>query len=238
METIKFNYIGKYAYDVIDKPRPANEFIPEWHKNMPTYAKTPLCPAGDKLSTLDGGTNVTAKKCMPMLDSISEGYIIPLWADVHVQQTLNGPYLGWMVDKDVFSVHGSPYPGMVPPFGFSNLVFKFMTYMRIETPPGYSIMVRTPSGHNDLPVRVISSTVDTDKSVIDSNIPCVFKEGFEGVIKRGTPIAQIVPFKRQPWKAEVDIISEEDFNNQLNRDFLTCLKDNYVKKFWSRKKYE
>jgi hypothetical protein len=238
MPTIKFNYIGKYAYDVCERPRPSKEFIPQWHKDMPTYDRNPVCPSGDRLSVYNRATNVTGKKCIPMLDGITEGYTVPLWADINVEQTPQGPYLGWTVDMDVFSVHGSSYPGLPAPPGFHPMVFKYMPYFRIETPPGYSVFIRPPAGHYDLPIQVIPATVDTDKSVIDSNFPCWIKSGFQGVIKKGTPIAQVIPFKRDNWSSEVSMISDEDFNHQLNRDFLTSLKDNYINKFWSRKKYE
>ena len=238
MNKIKFNYIGEYAYNVCERPKPAKEYIPEWHKRMPVYAPTPSCPAGDKLSIHNNGTNVTGKKCMPMLDGISEGYIVPLWADVNVEQTPQGPYVTWTTDINVFSVHGSPYPGMPAPMGYHPIVFKYSPYFRIETPPGYSIFIRPPAGHQDLPIQVVSATVDTDKSVIDSNFPCWFRSDFEGVIKKGTPIAQVIPFKRQDWKSEFSMISEDEFAYQMNKGFLSTLKDNYVSKFWSRKKYE
>jgi antitoxin (DNA-binding transcriptional repressor) of toxin-antitoxin stability system len=36
------------------------------------------------------------------------------------------------------------------------------------------------------------------------SIPFYIKNGFEGVIKSGTPVAQIIPFKQENWKAEVE----------------------------------
>lgn len=238
MPKITFNYLSDYADRVCERPSPAQNFIPEWHRKMPTYSPTPFAPHGDKLSIHDGGTNVTAKKCMPMLDGITGGYVVPLWADINIQQTGQGPYVNWTVDMDVFSIHGSPYPNMPAPLGFHPMVFKYMPYFRIETPPGYSVMIRPPAGHYDLPIQVIPATVDTDKSVIDSNFPCWIKAGFEGVVKKGTPIAQVIPFRRENWKAEFTKTDENEFAYQINRGFLNTLKDNYVSRYWSRKKYE
>lgn len=238
MPKINFTYLGRHAYEVCEHPRPASQFIPDWHKNMNSYSPTPTCPAGDRLSILNQGTNATAKKCMPMLDSISSGYIVPLWTDVVVERTANGPYINWVVDQPVFGVHGSSYQGMDVPVGMHPMVFKYMTYFRMETPPGYSVAVQPPAGHNNLPVRVIPAVIDTDKSQIDSNFPCWIRADFEGIIKKGTPIAQILPFKRENWKSESSYISEEDYQIQLNKGFLNTLKNNYVDKYWSRKKYE
>lgn len=238
MNKITFKYLSKHSYEVCEKPRPASNYIPAWHKNMKGYSPTPSCPAGNKLSLSVAGSNATAKKCIPMLDSITSGYIVPLWADVVVEQTEGGPYLNWLVDQPIFTVHGSSYGDMTAPKGYHNMVFKYTTYFRIETPKGYSTDIRPPSGHYDLPIQVIPAVVDTDKSVIDSNFPCWIKSDFEGVIKKGTPIAQVVPFKRENWKSEATYITEEKFRSELNRGFLSTLKNNYAENLWSRKKYE
>lgn len=238
MPNINFKYLSKHAFEVCEKPRPASHFIPEWHKNMPSYSPTPTCPAADRLSLTGGGTNVTAKKCIPMLDSISSGYIVPLWADIVVEQSQNGPLLNWLVEDSVFSLHGSSYVGMTPPPSFSHIVFKYMTYFRMETPNGYSVQVRPPAGHYNLPIQVIPAIIDTDRSVIDSNFPCWIKKDFEGIIKKGTPVAQVIPFKRENWKSEFSYITEDQFSIQLNKGFLSTVKNNYVENIWSRKKYE
>lgn len=238
MPKINFTYLSKYSYDVCERPKPASHFIPDWHKNMPSYSPTPTCPSGDRLSIVSGGSNATAKKCIPMLDSISSGYIVPLWADILIEQTVNGPMINWTVDHPVFSVHGSSYNGMPAPPGFNTLVFKYMTYFRMNTPNGYSVLVKSPSGHDTLPISAISAVVDTDKSVIDSNFPCWVRSDFEGIVKKGTPIAQVIPFKREDWKSDFSYISEEEYNIQLNKGFLNSIKNNYVDRYWSRKKYE
>lgn len=235
---ITFNYFGETPYEICEHPSPAKNFIPNWHKDMKSYGPTQLEPMGDKFSVDESGPNSSAKKCMPMLDGITGGYIVPLWADVYVKQTPQGPYVSWLTEIDVFTVHDSYHLGMPAPRGFHPLVRKFITYFRMETPAGYSTMVRPPAGHYDSPIQVISATVDTDKSVIDSNFPCWIATDFEGVLKKGTPIAQVIPFKRENWKSESKFTDPEKIMRQINKGFYATLKDNYVNNFWSRKKYE
>ena len=55
----------KTSYDVM-KPMPASRFIPDWYRRMP--------------GVVDGME--TVKKCIPVLDSLNLGYMIPLPADV------------------------------------------------------------------------------------------------------------------------------------------------------------
>jgi hypothetical protein len=61
---------------------------------------------------------------------------------------------------------------------------------------------------------------------------------FEGLIPAGTPIAQIIPFKRESWKNTIQTTGEllqKSFEDKLfinNRFF-----DKYKKSFWQRKEY-
>lgn len=59
---------------ILSKPNYAYKYIPEWYKKL-----KPQVPNLDKS---DVGT---AKRCMPMLDAMSLGYIIPLWADLSIK---------------------------------------------------------------------------------------------------------------------------------------------------------
>jgi hypothetical protein len=60
--------------DLIPHPVPAYKSMPEWFKKLkPTITGQTIESAG------------TVKRCIPVLDAVSQGYIIPLWADLHVQ---------------------------------------------------------------------------------------------------------------------------------------------------------
>jgi hypothetical protein len=238
MPKIKFRYLNEYAHEVCERPRPAKYFVPEWFKKMDPYDKGPKNPNGDKLIVENLFSNASAKKCMPMLDGMTAGYIVPLWADVQIQQTDYGPNITWRVTKDVFRLHGPSGREIPPPPGYDPIVFKFETYMQIITPPGYSLIVKPIAGHYQQPIVPLSAIVDTDTNVIDNNFPCWIKSGFEGIIEKGTPIAQVIPFKREAWDSEVDYISEEQFNYQLEKGALSKIADNYIKKLWSKKEYK
>ena len=67
MPNIKFRYLNEYAHEVIERPRPAKNFVPEWFKKMSPYDKGSKNPNGDKLIVENMFSNASAKKCMPML---------------------------------------------------------------------------------------------------------------------------------------------------------------------------
>jgi hypothetical protein len=98
--------------------------------------------------------------------------------------------------------------------------------------------VQTPAGHYQLPFRVIPAVIDSDRSVIDNNFPCWVQDGFEGIVEKGTPIAQVVPFKRTDWKAEMSLITREDHQRHSEIGFESNILNNYVRHIWSKKKYE
>jgi len=232
MPKIKFIYLDEYFYQVATRPEPSQNFIPEWFRKMESYH-------GGKIQVREKESNATAKKCIPMLDAISGGYTIPLWADVIVHQDeQNQPQINWRTDRPLFDLHGPSAREIPPPPGYDNVVFKYGPYFRIETPPGYSIMVRPPAGHYQLPFHAIPAVIDSDAVKIDTNFPVWIKSGFEGIIEKGTPIAQVFPFKRESWESEFSWIPWERHMMDKDKGFDSTIKHNYIKNIWSRKSFK
>jgi len=61
----------------LPQPKPAAKYIPEWYKKIP-----PLITDGRDDRDWSGSHSFTAKKCMPMIDAMSLGYVIPLVGDM------------------------------------------------------------------------------------------------------------------------------------------------------------
>ena len=100
------------------------------------------------------------------------------------------------------------------PEGFSKTVFKYYHGWIIETPKDYSCLITHPIGYPNLPIKTITGIIDTDSLKTFANSPFVIKEGFEGIIEKGTPMFQIIPFKRDSWKAEYELMGKEtNFHN-------------------------
>lgn len=243
MNKIKFIYHNDIAYEMNVHPEPAKKFLPQWYKSMSPYAKTIQNPNGREIIVEEQTSNATAKKCTPMLDGITSGYVVPLWCDVQVRQIkdekngLWGPRITWRIDPDVFDLHGPSSREIPAPLGYDPIVFKLLTYFRIETPKGYSVMVHTPSGHYNLPFYAVPAVIDSDKSVIDNNFPCWVQQGFEGIVEKGTPIAQVTPFKRSDWQMETSVISFEEHRKNEQISFQSNILNNYIRNIWSKKEY-
>jgi hypothetical protein len=237
MKNIKFEYLDEYAWSVCEKPKPSKEFIPQWFKDMPPYMISKENPTGKKLIVENFLSNASAKKCIPMLDGMSAGYTIPLWSDVQVRQVDGGPKITWRVTQDVFELHGPSSREIPAPFGYSQIVFKYDARLRIKTPKGYSILVTSPLGHYHQPFLAIPAIIDTDKSNTSVPFPMWIKSGLEEIVEKGTPMVQIIPFKRDDWKMEITYMKDNEYNYDFDREWKSTIVNNYVKKYWSKKKF-
>jgi hypothetical protein len=117
------------------------------------------------------------------------------------------------------------------------MVAKWHNDFLIKTPKGFSVLFTHPLNRLDLPFFTLSGLVDCDKYNSPIHFPFLLKRGFEGIIESGTPIAQIVPVKRELWKSKKYLFnSDKIYQNQ--RTFLRTFSDYYKKKVWIKKNYE
>lgn len=167
---------------------------------------------GAKKLELKPMPNVTAKRCFPLLDGITAGYIVTLWADILVSLDANGrPNIQWATSEPVVDGwHPDQVAGFDIPDDCHNMVFKYLHGWFIKTPPGYSVYITHPVGYQNLPFRTLTGVVDTDSLVTTANSPFMLKKGFEGIIEKGTPMFQVIPVKRDSWESEVSAQSKEE----------------------------
>lgn len=241
MNKISFIARDKYAWDVFPKPYPASQALPNWWRDMTPYDKSSTNPDGKKLIVENFTANATFKKCTPMLDSLTLGYIVPLFADVQVRYEPgeDDPRISWKIKGiDVFQKHGESSKQIPPPPGYRNLVYKYGNCWIPKTPKGYSVLVTEPFGYRDLPFKVITGVIDSDKSTLEIVTPMWIKEGFEGVVEKGTPMFQIIPFKRDNWKAEFDHYEDGEYRRLEDKNFNGTMVNHYIKNHWSKKTFK
>jgi hypothetical protein len=238
---ILFKASYPWFYEIAPKPIPAKENLPEWFRKMSPYRSAPNNPLGKGLSVMNMRANTTGKKCVPMLDALTSGYLIPLWSDVYVDATseIEPPAITWRVSRPVFEIHGDQKEGVEAPEDFHLQPFKYLNYWRIITPPGYSILVTQPFGFRNTNFQAIPAVIDSDKLNLQVLFPIWIKKGFKGVIEKGTPIAQVTPFKREDWQAEYSTHSDDtEYQNLQDATFGSNLVNNYMRREWSKKSYE
>lgn len=194
---------------VFDAPVPASKVLPEYYKHMPSLT------SGDKpVFNESGDPGETMKKCMPVLDSMTAGYLITLATDVYVEDRgHHGKGFTWPADAFVaISSHpDGQFPGLSIPEEYDTVsAYKFHNPWQVVTPPGYSCLFTQPMWHYDLPFHVFPGVVDTDKHPVPVNFPFLMRKDFEGYLKKGTPIAQVIPFRREEFVASSGVRDSED----------------------------
>jgi hypothetical protein len=214
----------------IEQPQPASKFIPDWYKNMESYI------GGEKKPSVEIGTRATIKRCMPVFDAITAGYIITSPADVYVKIKDEKQFFEWSALNLIgfHPIEQAPTHPNLKPHAYP----KWMNPWAIKTPKGYSTLFIQPM-HRESVFTVLPGIVDTDNYTAPVNFPMVINDpNFEGLIPQGTPIAQVIPFKRENW--EIKIGSEKELKEQYGISQKLHIKffDSYKQMFWSRKEYK
>ena len=217
--------------EAVAPPSPAILNIPTWYKD------TNLRIGGEQRDGLsDANTqapNTTVKGCSPFLDAFGFGYIYTLPLDVEIRDNGNGKDFNWRAKGDFLTMHDRSQAPLTPPaMGGEKEIVKWMNAFFIKTPPGYSCLFTHPLNRMDLPFQTLSAVVDTDKHTAPTHFPFFMKHGFNGKIPLGTPIVQIIPFKRQDWKSVTD---EYDKDAAAMFKETLLVEDNYKKNFWENK---
>lgn len=212
---------------------PSIKHIPEWFKSTKPFSngETDYLEA-KKNPPFEG----TMKLCMPVLDGLTSGYMMALPASIIVSQIGGMPRVEWGTHWDPLDSIPTVSLGEYPiPHGHSGLVFRWNTLYRTITPSGYSTLISHPIHRHDLPFFTLTGVVDTDTTPNKIVVPFVIREGFEGVIEEGTPIAQLLPFKRENWNSSIaPYTPDEAFGHEKIKKSLIRT---YKKKYWSKKQY-
>jgi hypothetical protein len=175
-----------------------SELIPQWYKDI---------PAKVKLRTSDTKEDFSIKRCIPVLDAITTGYYLVTSKDytfTYDKDSQTSKISGLDVSQKNISMHPVTQLGGMP-FSpeFIKYAYKWGNEYTIKTPPGYSILFTHPLNYPYLPFYTLSGVVDTDTYIMPVLFPFMMKNNFEGVIPAGTPIVQIIPFKRDDWNHDV-----------------------------------
>ena len=241
MKKIIFEAAEPYVDILLNKPEPSTNKVPKWYRDQKLFSNQ----ESDYIKAFKKNPNVslTYKLCVPLIDTITMGYTLVNSTDILVKNvsediTKYEPVINW---RTTFSPLDSQPPEMLGnypiPTGYSSVSFRWNNDWKIITPSGYSLLLMHPSQRHDLPFFTLTAVVDTDKFPNKLHLPFFIKEGFEGIIEAGTPIAQIIPIKRDVWKSEKKSFQEKShilYNNAMKINFIRA----YKNKIWSRKVYK
>jgi len=203
-------------FGIIPEPYPAFKNIPEWFKKIPN-----VVPSKDRTKDRDqfGAKAHTAKKCMPLVDAMSVGFIIPLFGDVNIRtnkegsliEATNGPY------HPVVSFHSKEQLGGKTSPSYPADAIKFINKWYVKTAPGYSTLFIPPINCFDPRFTCLGGLVDTDSYPRIINFPAIWHlKDYDDVVSAGTPLVTCIPIKRSDMvrQAPVRVQTEKEKINE------------------------
>ena len=220
--------------DVLEEyyPRPAIQEMPEWWKSLSPYFD------GNKIKVTGvDNSNQTAKRCVPMLDAIGAGYTIVATQDIYIGPNIAGDPTASGRSGLGVDYHSNKQVETHPNFPKGHVPLKWNNPFSIKTPKGYSSLFVPVLNGDPTPFKFFSGVVDTDTYLNTINFPFELSPyDFDGVITAGTPLIQVIPFKRESWKIKNTSKVSEETKSSV-RKFKVHAYGGYRKAFWQRKSY-
>jgi hypothetical protein len=231
IKTSKIKYKSVYPeYENVVQPTKNN--IPEWYKKISPHS-------ADKIR-LGRIKEHSVKKCIPFLDSLNLGYVVTTPGDIFVEQMPEGVVVEWTIEGPLLikSRAAGLNQDIPVPMGCDKTHFLWSLPTSFQIPKGYSALITHPLNRHDLPFITLSGVIDGGDFIMHpgGNLPFFMSNTFRGVIPKGTPIAQIIPFKTENWNLEkTDSLLDlaEISRKQSNAVFSEW----YKKTFWQKKTY-
>lgn len=226
--------------DIVPNPCPSINYIPQAYKEMENYFLK------------KSRNNKTVKMCAPFLDAYNMGYIIPFPTDIFCYYDNEDKVMKFEINKffedkffDLVGVQGHANYQVSESLRYNRRtidgVFKFSNPWLIETPPGYSCIFTQPFNQN-LPFKIIEGVVDTDSFNMVINFPFYWTEDSakQVLIKKGDPMVQVIPFKREEWNSNIKIVTEKQNKKikKTNMIWATIFENVYKKLSWKKKRFK
>lgn len=237
---IEFYPTNDSIADYADHPQPMRDHRPDWLSAMPRRID------GEKRFRFTGfsSTNLTVRGCLPMMDAFDAGYALTLPCDVLFERTEDGGFTyqhrplrdGLHAPIGVRDAETSQMsPWAQEHIGYEPLVLNFTPWWSVRLPKGWSALFIHPLNRTDLPFYMLGGILDADSWGQAGNHPFLLKNGWEGVMKKGTPMVQVIPFKRSSWTKKISSDWKQYWSLIYQRN--SVLEGFYRKHAWVRKSY-
>lgn len=246
MPKIKFGSARPYNDKEDQKelvPQPTKHNMPKWWKDATLWwldaEEKPIIASYNKDDEEE--KSLGFKACPALLDIFSTGYVLKTPTDIMFVQYENKPFV--LIDDEFkdFCAERSDMPQFPIPHGYSKKHFHWWPNWGIELPDGYSALVTQPLNRYDLPFLTVNGIIDSDRYTMPGLTPFFIREGFSGLIPKGTPFAQIIPIKRENWESEMiyyNLDQMHDRHNKVVDMYRVKFGGIYKRKTWIKKEYE
>lgn len=240
-QIIKFYPFSDKVMDFTPEPKPASKAMPEWYRQQPGSIDN-----GESLAQFGQPTS-TVKKCLPIFDAITAGYILVAPSDIYVDATdpeklvFQLPATLSQFKGDIFASHDRRQYSHMPINNdlYHKDLLRIMPFWVVATPPGYSCLFLNPLHRDSSPITALPGLIDTDGYPSDGHLSFIVEKNFKGIIRQGTPLVQVIPFKREDWAMElVDPKEAEPILKKNRMTLRSTFNNGYKNKFRSPKEFK
>ena len=209
----------------------ANRYLPDWYKNMERT-----------IIRDDGLTGKTAKKCPAIQDTLTEGFIIPMWSKFEFASVkdengyiVNQNWNFFMVnavtediEKHLSSHTQYQVEGMDINLTIDNRLLKMTLPYKIIVPEGYNIKYSDPFYHFRKDIRCLTGIVEADKWGHVTLPFELLQDNF--TIEAGQPLVHGLIYKRE--EEPLNIITRNGTDEEYKRIY-----DEHFELFTNDKNY-
>tara|TARA_B100000424_G_C22900194_1_gene478762 strand:+ start:567 stop:1304 length:738 start_codon:yes stop_codon:yes gene_type:complete len=179
---------------------PAKEYIPDWWKRV------------ERMINSNFDNKGTVRNCPSFPEYITQGFVMPLWCDLHVSITHDG--YEWKTPDKMFSFTShadEQFRNWVPKHvkDNSSMILKPNCPWRIKTPPGWSVW-QLPMYYEYNPIFEVLPGIIWSDIHHEVNQQMFMKRYGEFLIKKGTPLAMYVPYERNKYTYDVSGPNEQN----------------------------
>jgi IS1 family transposase len=228
-------------------PMPIKHRLPEWYKNTPVY--TDGFESYEKFfaERKQFDSPFTIKKCMPVLDYLTSGYLLSFITDCFIdpnpkmveQETDNIKNFSWFTPDNNTNVIANYHIHNQCPVHINNNrhhYIKFGLPWSIKTPPGYSSLIYQPYYEFESRIKLFPAIVDTDSLDSILSVPGYINSKEAFMIEAGSPLVAVFPFKRDEWVMKLDNKIKNDSESNFSKYFKFKFPIEIYKKFIHNKK--
>jgi hypothetical protein len=218
-----------------------------------------------KVNINSGMDNASIKRCQPIIDSMTLGYTIRTHAEIYIESKDNeSAHLNEEVCPAPSVITTATYPRRITdspnsgasfhPFGQAmehpyskkqeQHLLKIFTPWIVRTAPGYSVIFHSPLNDQNEYFDVVPGVMDSDRFFPKLNFMIALKDkNFNGIIPVGTPLVQVVPFKRENWEMVIEHTKEgmervKERKGKIDATLASVFHLPYRKLFWSKKEFK
>lgn len=175
---------------------PAKNFMPKSMKDMDAFVVR-------KKHILD--SIKTIKSCPGIIDYCSAGFVMTAWCDIEMMPAPDGKSVEVRYSNPICK-QGGHVPSVIQ--NFMPNKFSVRAAVKLDNPwsmwtaPGYSLMYLPMTYYDDsCNWEALPGWIDHDVGAVSSPINIMLKERKYTLIQAGDPIVQMVPIRREEYRA-------------------------------------